>query len=204
MRRAAVALLVGWVLASCGGAEPLGPLGQQRDSASGWSTSLEVGHRFADGDLLLRLPRDVEDVVLVEVEPLLSGDGLMPLGVAMALPDRPMAAVQMVDSWPPRDPDVPEFVEAVGATLSGAASWGDYEFNRGYELFVGFEVVRPGRTTVQGYRVVYEHDGEQYSTVIPQTLAVCAHEVGTRPAAARCEPETTVRLDHGDLDDADS
>jgi hypothetical protein len=197
VRRIAPTLLAATLFAACSGPPPAGPLGQESD-AGGWSTSLEVGRRFADGDLLLRLPKEIEGIVIRDVEPLLSGDGLTPLGVRMALPDRPMAAVQMVDSWPPEDPDVPEFVSLEDATLSGEDSWGDYGFNKGYELFVGFEVTAPGRTTVQGYRVTYEHAGEMYSLVIPQSLAVCAYERGELPDSdAPCEFESTIHSDDG-------
>jgi hypothetical protein len=190
------AVLATSLLAACSAAPPVGPLGQERDVASGWATSLTVGDRFADGDPLLRIPKDVSGVVLLDVEPLLDGDGLRPLGVQMALPDRPMAAVQMVDSWPPVDPDVPELVDAIGAVLDGDASWGGFGFNRGYELFVGFEVISPTRTTVQGYRVTYEHGGETYSLVLPFALAVCGHE-GPPPSGADREFERTIQFDHG-------
>jgi hypothetical protein len=192
-----VVLTVAVLVVSCGGPPPVGPLGQPEHSAAwGWSTSEPVGQQFTDGQILLFVPEGIE-VTLTGVEPLLFGDGLAPLGVMVAGPDRQIGAVQQIESWPPADPELGvEPVPAIGAVLAGTDAVDPaLPHGRGWELLVGYEVTAPGRTTVQGYRVTYLHDGRPYSLVIGSTLAVCAS-----PTSAsnddECEPEETIRYDH--------
>lgn len=190
-------MAVAAVLSACASVPPTGPLGQPGpDAAWGWSASLEVDHRFADGQILLFVPEGVE-VVIKDVEPLVSGEGLEPLGAMVVGPERDIGTVQQVDSWPPSDLDLGvEPTEAVGAELAGdLAADPDLPEGRGWELLVGYRVVEAGRTTVQGYRVTYEHEGSDYSLVVPSTLAVCAVE-SADDGDDDCEPEHEVDFDH--------
>ena len=201
MARWIAALAVVLLLAACtGGVSSNGPIAEYEDGAgTGWSRVVEVGERFADGDPILLVP-DGAEVTLIDVIPQIEGDGLAFLGVKMAGPQRPMLAVQYVTGWPPVDPDVPEFLPAIGEQLRGGEPAGGRDFDPGYELFFGFEVVGEGRTTIQGYRVIYEHEGRRYSVVLPHTIAICADPPGMASDPGpldegTCAFEETVRRD---------
>jgi hypothetical protein len=185
--------------AACsGGTPPTGPLGQTAaDEAWGWSRTVEVGQRFTDGQALVFVADPTLEITITSVEPLTEGDGLRHLGTSILGPDRATGIVQYVDSWPP---PASEFGVAphdvIGARLTGADDVdSDLPNGVGWELLVGFAVTGAGRSTVQGYRVVYEHEGRRYSTVLGTTVAICAQE---RPPQRTddCEPEYEIHLDH--------
>jgi len=194
---AAVTLLV--LAAACSGSTPpAGPLGQtDAGEAWGWSRTVEVGQQFTDGQPLIFVADPTLEVTIAAVEPLIAGDGLRHLGTSIVGPDRATGLVQYFDSWPPPSADfgVP-LDDATGARLHGADDTEtDLPNGAGWELLAGFEVTGAGRSTVQGYRVLYEHEGRRYSTVLGTTVAICAEEQAP-VGPDECEPEYEVRLDH--------
>ncbi len=94
--------------------------------------------------------------------------------------DRTIGFVQLDYAYPPVHRDVFPTEEAVGAVLRP----GKDARKHGYEIFLGFEVVRSGRTTVPSVKITYRDGARTLVKRLTSTLALCAPK-----PQPDCEPE---------------
>jgi hypothetical protein len=154
-----------------------------------------VGDEFTYGGgvIYIQLESDVAGVQIVGVEPKINGDGLRFLGVHTASVGDGNLGPQILYEWPPGEDDAPGLRDPAGAVLDGSGAKAGHSVYQ--EFYLGFEATEVGRTTVRGIRVIYVHDDDLYSLVIPHTLAVCVDEVVPAPSDD-CEFEEEVDFDH--------
>jgi hypothetical protein len=150
--------------------------------ASGWATVKPVGTKFGNGWLVLQhVGSSRLRIDSVQVEQ--NGEGLRYLGAKLAGNDRTVGFHQETASWPPKEPALGDVRDAVGAELKPgerARTWG-------YELLLGFEVVKPGRSTMRSVTLqVTDLETDETRTIrATSTMAICTPP--TRPE--QCEGE---------------
>ncbi len=131
----------------------------------GYSHSLPVGAEFTDGFWVLRLdgdePATIDDV---RIE---ASNGLEQLGVMLAAPARPIASVQVDESWPPRHRYLPKrvLVDAIGAEITPARD--------GWELLIGMKAAARGYLQRDGVTVDYTVGDKAYTAYLPISVFIC-------------------------------
>ena len=169
---AAVGVLVGAGLVACASGAPTnevrtdGPI--QAGPPHGFAISRPVGAEFTDGFEVLyvdgSVPAQIESVDFVGAE------GLELLGAYVVGEAREVAAVQVLDAWPPSPASfgVEHLDEAIGSTLAPAS-----RTSRGTELLLGIRVVGPGVARRDALEVGYRVGDESFLVTIPAQLTVC-------------------------------
>jgi hypothetical protein len=133
-----------------------------------------VGYRFTYGtDVLTMPPRDDDTAVIRQVKPLGLGRGVRFLGALLGSPDR-RDTWSRIDGWPPtkgrlHDP-VPLDTPITPRSTDGT----------GWELYLGFEITRPGYYVSDGWQVTYEVNGRTYRYVVPAKVVICTQEALAR------------------------
>jgi hypothetical protein len=133
----------------------------------------EVGDRFTYGMNVLTMPKNTDETaVITDVKAVELDDGLRYLGASLGSPAR-TETWQVVDRWPPRGPwhDV--------VPLSTPITPESVDRN-GWELFLGFEVIKPGYWVSDGWEITYEVNGRTYRYVEPAEMVVCTPETRTK------------------------
>ena len=185
-----LAAVLTWLLPYTGPALYTGPLdrngsqpvdAQHVDHAYGSVRQLHVGDRFTDGLSVLELPRGSTQRALIRtVQPVGLAPGLRYLGAMLGSPHR-QETWQGLTQWPPppgaRHDPVPLSTPVTAA-------------GRGWELYLGFEVARPGRYVTWGWRITYEVAGRTYQYTEPAQIVVCTPRFGA--SRGRC-PDPDVR-----------
>jgi hypothetical protein len=173
--RAAVVILAAVLLVGCSeqvrdAKSPVQPGPLEKGHQHAWATKAAVGKTFTDGMEVLTF-RGQQSAVIKNVE--FVGDaGLKLIGVKLAGPDRSIGAIQYIDAWPPRDPQlkVSSVMPAFGQELKPKGQGS-------YELLLGIEVTQKGYLVRKGIKVEYTTaDGKEYTQFIPAVLAVCSSE----------------------------
>jgi hypothetical protein len=138
-------------------------------SESGWSASYDVGYTFTNGWVWLT-NMTTQDVELVAVKPVLTGDGLSFIGAKVNGMDRRLGGVQYLPGYPPRSADLGTLAEVEGYVVQPRRAHGV----AGPEILIGLKVTKRGRSTIKAIDVQYLQDGEVKTQRIVSTLAVCA------------------------------
>lgn len=142
-------------------------------SPHGWATRLDVGTRFTNGFPIVFNKSD-QEVTLIDVKPIIRGDGLTFLGARVAGIDRQAGNVQRLPGFPPSDPVLGDTVKAERLVLRP----GSDASKRGFELLLGFEVTGSGRSVMRALEITYAVDGESETTRLASTMAICAPRSG--------------------------
>jgi hypothetical protein len=133
----------------------------------------DVGDSFTYGMNRLVMPKGTDDTaVITEVNVVGLDPGLRYLGARLGSPER-RETWQVVDRWPPRGPvhDVVPLATPITSESADPAGW---------ELFLGFEVTRPGYWVSDGWEITYEVNGRAYRYVEQAQMVVCTPEALTR------------------------
>lgn len=167
-----LAALVTWVPPYFGVPNEPGPLyrgGGHGSALDGY----DVGDRFTYGVNVLTMPRDTDDTAVVtDVKVVGLDPGLRYLGARLGSPER-TETWQVVHRWPPRGP-VHDVVPLSTPITSRSAD------GMGWELFLGFEVTKPGYWVSDGWEITYEVNGRTYRYVEPAEMVVCTPEALTK------------------------
>lgn len=142
-------------------------------SPHGWATRLDVGTRFTNGFPVV-FNKSGHEVTLIDVRPIMRGDGLAFLGARVAGMDRKTGNVERLPGFPPSDPMLGDTVKAKGLVLPP----GRDASKRGFELLLGFEVTGSGRSVMRALEISYAVDGEPKTTRLVSTMAICAPQSG--------------------------
>ena len=134
----------------------------------GFSRNENVGTRFTDGQLVLR-NNSGKELKLVEVKPVISGDGLTFLGAQVAGHDREIGITQYIPRFPPRRKELGRVTQVRGAVLPPEPN----DPSMGYEVLLGYEVTGPRRSTVPAVRVTYSDGDRTWTEEVIATVAVC-------------------------------
>ena len=168
----AAAGLSATVAARGGGTRAGGPL--VAPAEHGFAMPKRVGAVFADGVETLELT-GTKSAVLKKVE-VVGTDGLQVVGVSLVRPGRKVGTIQVVDGWPPKDPDLRPgdvVTHGIGARFTPTRS---NPLEQSYELLVGLRVAKAGYLVRDGLRVTYSVDGIDYQRYFPAQLVVCTSE----------------------------
>lgn len=184
----ALGALVTWVLPYFGAPMRTGPLAWQdggnvplaaapdpRSSSYGYAGRPDpVGHRFTYGTDVLTMPPGSDDTAVIrKVEPLGLGPGVRFLGSMLGSPDR-RETWSEIDGWPPKDGQLHDPVPLDTPITSRTAD------EMGWELYLGFQITRPGSYASDGWEVTYEVNGRTYRHVVPARVVVCTPEAPTQ------------------------
>ena len=127
----------------------------------------DVGETFAAGFSVL-FNRTDEPITLIDARPI-PGDGeLRFLGASVAGLDRATGSRDITD-WPVDDPELGPVEPVAGFVLEP----GEPSATKGFEVFFGYEVIDPGRSTIRGVEIDYETGGRRYRNRFQLTLALC-------------------------------
>lgn len=153
-------------LTGCTAAVEGGPLLAPPDNV--YFPTYERGDVFTDGfqSLMVRgkNPAVVQSVEMVGVE------GLELIDVLYAGPDRKIAAIQVMDGFPPHRRTLGKLAPVEGATVPPG--------NMGLELIIGLRVTNDGFAYREGLRIHYRVGDTRYVTEFPSSIAVCPERVG--------------------------
>ena len=178
-----LAALLTWLLPYAGHPLYTGPLDRDgsrpvamQDTEVAHSSAMpwQVGRPFTFGLDVLELPRRSDQPAVVRsVEPVGLDQGLRFLGARLGSADR-TTTWQVIRQWPPRGPghDPVPLSTPIDADPMG------------WELYLGFQVTRPGYYVTDGWRVTYEVGGRTYQYQVPSQLVVCGRQV--LPARPHC------------------
>jgi hypothetical protein len=156
------------------------PVASWEPNASGYSSPAGSVVTFG---LPLLFNRGDRDLVVREVSPDANASGLRYKGAYVAGLSRTIGNIQMLDHFPPVDPELGTVEPAVGALLPATPEGAE----RGIELLLGFGVTGEARAVMHSLTVVVsEVDGSNPRTLrIPSALAVCAQAKGLPCKAPR-------------------
>ena len=146
---------------------------------TGMTARKNVGQVFSNGSMVV-FNLGPDPIRIVSVRPEIDGDGLTYLGAYVAGPERRYGFNQTDSHFPPTARSLGIVLPAEGAELAP----GTREAKEGVEVFMGFEISGPGRTTVPSVDITYEVDGDRHTSSWTQTMAIC-----TEGEEADCEPE---------------
>ena len=163
---AAVLSLAGvlvWTLPYAGVALSAGPI-QPSNPHSSALDIFDVGDRFTYGMNTISLA-GTHPAVIKDVEVIGLDDGVRFLGARLGGPNRRLGAWQVLHTWPPRHPKTdPRPLETPITPRAEGRTW---------ELFIGFEISKPGRFVSDGWRITYEVNGRTYRHTIPARVLIC-------------------------------
>jgi hypothetical protein len=146
-----------------------GPL--ERENAHGAAVDdFRVGDRFTYGLNTVTLI-GADSATITDVQVVGLDDGIRFLGARLGGPNRDIASWQLLPSWPPVHPgsDLRSLDTPITAKVADPIEW---------ELFLGFEVTRPGTFTSEGWQLTYRSGARTYRTTIPAFIRVCVPRSG--------------------------
>jgi hypothetical protein len=171
-----LAALLTWLLPYVGPPLYTGPLDwdgsrpiAMQATEPAWSSGMpsQVGKAFTDGLDVLSLPKGSDQTAVVEsVEPVGLDPGISFLGARLGSPER-AETWQVIRQWPPRGPA--HRMVPLSTPIDAAP--------KGWELYLGFQVTRPGYFVSDGWLVTYEVGGRTYRYQLPSQLVVCGRAV---------------------------
>jgi hypothetical protein len=158
-----------WLLPYVGVPVSAGPL--ERVNAHGTALDdFRVGDRFTYGLNTVTLT-GADSATITDVQVVGLDDGIRFLGARLGGPNRDIGSWQILPSWPPVHPgvDLRPLNTPITAKSADPIGW---------ELFLGFEITRPGTFTSEGWQVTYRSDGRTYRSTIPAFIRVCVPRRG--------------------------
>ncbi|QCX28502.1 hypothetical protein [Nocardioides jishulii] len=124
-----------------------------------------AGASFTEGLDVVRLLAD-DPITITAIRSVGGDESLRYEGALIAGPDRKIGAVQILDGFPPSDPDLGDTTPAEGYVMTDAG-------RMGYELLLGYTWVGAEKTARTAIEVHYERRSRAHVQTIAAGLAVC-------------------------------
>lgn len=139
-------------------------------STYGKVIGVHAGDVFTNGTDVIALGR-VRPARLVSVTSVGGGRVLRFLGARLASPRRELTTTDYLPRWPPSQAwHAQAITQAVGVPISPIKeTW----HQQGYEVLLGYHVLKQGYGVRTEIRVIYEIDGTRYAATLPSRLVTC-------------------------------